>query len=671
MRNCWRRWINGRDSAAFELLLWRHGPMVLSTCRRLLPRREDAEDAFQAVFLVLLRKAASIRHREALAAWLHRVACRISLRMRTAVSQRASREQPLENVPAPSHVEEAALSDLRTVLDEEIDRLPVHYRRALILCCLEGKTQEEAAQLLACPRGTVSSWLTRGRERLRQRLLRRGIVVSTAGLAVLTPDTLAMGGVLPLIGSLLRVAGGVAPAGLLSCRTIALAEGMLRMMLLTKVKVVSAVLFVAVVLASGVGTISHSMRAADPPIAPQATNPRLAQQTPRETPKDARNRWQLNLDDLRLREEDGIAWGKAAHGLQAGIAFRPGDQSTFEVGQSVTFVVYLHNVSDKEIRLSHAETLFEERLMPVVEDADGERLYIESRGSQRKNVPIVHRSVMPGQQITLGYPWLRIRPLGWQGLILGPYCRAVSGRYKVGFTGLPLRLNDDKANVSGLATGRVELEIRGTEVARSVIINGRAEKDSLRVFYVSSNSVGIPIHCAPEGREQMARIMLLVSDDEGKTYNRVDDKPAHAKQFRFKAPRDRMYWFVVQLVDKHGSSQPANPSRARPSMKMCVDTSPPVAFFQSIRPAKGASPGRPLVLAWTATDSNLEETPITLEWAEKTDGPWNLIGAGPRVNSGRYVWRLPEHIPARFHVRLRVRDKAGNESISTQPFPNK
>jgi RNA polymerase sigma factor (sigma-70 family) len=197
------RWVGQHDPAAFELMLWRHGPMVLNTCRRLLPRREDIEDAIQATFLVLVRKAGSIRRREGLAAWLHRVACRIACRARASISHRASREQLLAETPAPQ-IETPAERELSAILDEEIESLPAHYRRALILCCLEGKSQEEAARLLNRPRGTVSSWLTRGRERLRQ--LRRGIVVSIAGLtAALAPNVLAAGGMIPLRATIVLI----------------------------------------------------------------------------------------------------------------------------------------------------------------------------------------------------------------------------------------------------------------------------------------------------------------------------------------------------------------------------------------------------------------------------------------------------------------------------------
>src|SRR5436305_279966 len=156
-----QRWVGQGDEAAFELLLWRHGPMVLAACRRLLRDPHAAEDAFQATWLVLVRKAGSLRDREAVAAWLHRVACRVALRARAAACRRGSREQPGVDVPAPADTDAVAWADLRAVLDQEIDRLPEHHRRAFVLCCLEGRTQAEAARHLGRPPGTVSSWLNR------------------------------------------------------------------------------------------------------------------------------------------------------------------------------------------------------------------------------------------------------------------------------------------------------------------------------------------------------------------------------------------------------------------------------------------------------------------------------------------------------------------------------
>lgn len=173
------RWAKQRDEAAFEVLLWRHGAMVLAVCRRLLRDNHDIEDAFQAAFLTLVRKSSSIRHREALAAWLYRVAYRIALRLRTQADERARREQPgVENLIG-AEADEAGARDLRAVVDEEIDALPERYRQAFVLCCLEGKTHAEAGRLLGRPAGTISCWLKRGRERLRQRLARRGFALAT------------------------------------------------------------------------------------------------------------------------------------------------------------------------------------------------------------------------------------------------------------------------------------------------------------------------------------------------------------------------------------------------------------------------------------------------------------------------------------------------------------
>jgi RNA polymerase sigma factor (sigma-70 family) len=680
------RWIDHRDPAAFELILWRHGPMVLNTCRRLLPRREDVEDAFQATFLVLLRKAGSLRRREALAAWLHRVACRIAGRVRAVGIRRASREQPFVAEPSAPEVDTPIHRDLYAIVDEEIERLPAHYRRALILCCLEGKSQEEASRLLSCPRGTVSSWLTRGRERLRLRLLRRGIIVSTAGLTTaLTPDTLASGGMVSRIGSLMAVAGAVAgggvPTGLMSARSIALAEGVLRMMLMTKVKIVAAVSLAVVLMAAGVGTWSHTTRADDPAALKKAV----------EDSWKANQEALWNYNWLKQQDEqkksitsgdhnsqdgnksDGIAWGDRAHGLQAGIAFRPGDQESYEVGQSVTFVVYLRNVSDKEIRLSHIEPLFDE-WMPVVEDAQGRHLAVAPGPINLGVVPVVHRTLEAGQRITLGYPWFRIRPLGWRGEVLCPTCSANPGRYKVGYTSLVMRLDDGK-DVS-LGTKQVELILRNRETAkedRADKIAPTVEKPPLStfrvhenpgLFYLSSRTFELPFR--PIAREQTRELILLVSRDKGRNWQQADrkDRKAPERLFRFQAPEDGMYWFVVQEVDEDGRCTPRNLSQAEPWFRTCVDTTPPTVVLFRPRLAQNT-----LHFGWEAKDANLQVRPITLEWAEQKSGPWYLIGEAHLPNTGSYRWHLPQGLPPRVYLRIRVLDSADNEARAETDKP--
>jgi RNA polymerase sigma factor (sigma-70 family) len=174
-RRLLERFVSQQDEAAFAALLDRHGPMVLSVCRRVLSHAQDAEDAFQATFLVLSRKAAFIAQPELLGSWLYGVAYRIARKARAQSARRRRRESERETVPmsAPDPLLEAAWRELRASLDEELRRLPVKYQAPLVLCYLEGLTNEEAARQLGWPVGSISYRLARGRDLLRERLSRR------------------------------------------------------------------------------------------------------------------------------------------------------------------------------------------------------------------------------------------------------------------------------------------------------------------------------------------------------------------------------------------------------------------------------------------------------------------------------------------------------------------
>src|SRR5579883_2531511 len=166
---------DGGAQAAFTALVERHGPMVLGVCRQVLGDSHDAEDAFQATFLVLLRKAGTVRNADSVASWLHGVAFRVSRRAREAAIRRRVHEQRGAEMRAARDDRESGRPDSWTELHEEIARLPARYREPLVLCYLEGLTTGAAAQRLRCPQGTVLSRLSRGRERLRARLIRRGL----------------------------------------------------------------------------------------------------------------------------------------------------------------------------------------------------------------------------------------------------------------------------------------------------------------------------------------------------------------------------------------------------------------------------------------------------------------------------------------------------------------
>lgn len=259
--------VRRRDEAAFEVLVWRHGSMVLSVCRRVLRDAQDAEDAFQATFLVLARKAAGIGTGASLAGWLYRVAYRVALRARS----RTGRVGPLpEELPAAPATEDAVWRDLRPVLDEEVNRLPEKYRLPVVLCYLQGHTNEEAARQLGCPRGTILSRLARARDRLRARLTRRGLALAASGLATVfvaeaeaaVPVTL----VRPTVGAATAYAAGKA-AGVVPAHVIALSEGVIHAMFLTRVQLIGAAVLAVIVTATGASLFAQR-EAAPRPAAP-------------------------------------------------------------------------------------------------------------------------------------------------------------------------------------------------------------------------------------------------------------------------------------------------------------------------------------------------------------------------------------------------------------------
>ena len=177
--------IDHKDEAAFEALVHRHGPMVFGVCRRVIGNHHDAEDAFQATFLVLARKAASVRPRERVANWLHGVALRTAMKVKATITKRRGREKQVTDMPEPEAVQQDRWRDLQPLLDQELNGLPENYRLPILLCDLEGKPIKEAAQQLGWPQGTLAGRLARGRKMLAKRLANRGVALSAGSLAVM------------------------------------------------------------------------------------------------------------------------------------------------------------------------------------------------------------------------------------------------------------------------------------------------------------------------------------------------------------------------------------------------------------------------------------------------------------------------------------------------------
>jgi RNA polymerase sigma factor (sigma-70 family) len=257
-----------RDEAAFEALVRRHGPMVMGVCRRLLQNPHDAEDAFQATFLVLVRKAAVIVPREKVGSWLYGTACLAAKKTRASVAKRRTRERQVKNMPELASLAEGIWHDLVPLLDQELGRLPDRFRLPIVLCDLEGKTRKEAARQLSWPEGTVAGRLAQGRAMLAKRLRRRGLPLSGGVFAaVLSQNATSAGIPMPLVRSTVKVAalvaaGKAAADSAVSAPVAAITEGVLKAMLLTRIKIVTAVLLMVTIAGGGVGMLTHRAFAA-------------------------------------------------------------------------------------------------------------------------------------------------------------------------------------------------------------------------------------------------------------------------------------------------------------------------------------------------------------------------------------------------------------------------
>jgi RNA polymerase sigma factor (sigma-70 family) len=261
-------YLSGRDEAALAALVRRHAPMVWGVCRRVLPNHHDAEDAFQATFLVFVRKATSITSRELLANWLYGVAHQTALKARATAARRRGRERQVTKMPE-AVAEQDLWHDLQPLLDQELSRLPERYRVVILLCDLESKTRKEAARELGLPEGTVASRLARARGMLARRLARHGLAVSGGALATVLAEHVASAGVpVSVVSSTIQASSlcgaGQAVKGMISPQVAALTEGVLKTMSKTRFALAFVGFLVLGALGIGAGGLIRETRAADP-----------------------------------------------------------------------------------------------------------------------------------------------------------------------------------------------------------------------------------------------------------------------------------------------------------------------------------------------------------------------------------------------------------------------
>jgi RNA polymerase sigma factor (sigma-70 family) len=434
------RFVERRDETALAALVKRHGRMVWGVCRRLLGHH-DAEEAFQATFLVLVRKAASVKPREMVGNWLYGVARQAALQARTAARRRA-REIQVTQMPDTEAAQDR-WADVRPILDEELSRLPDHYRAVIVLCDLEGRSRKEVARQFGCPEGTVASRLARAREMLARRLAAR-VSLSGGALAAALSQNVSAGVPTSVVMSTIKAAsllaaGKAAATGAVSVKIAALAEGVMKAMLVSKLKAAVAVVLVLGFLAIGALGVGIARG--------QTKGDALPESEP-EAQK---------IEDAVVNEkaeEEAVAWGKEVDGLQAGLA---ADPITCRQGEKLKLTVKLRNVGKAEVTVTYY-FLWGYALQVATDTGGRVRVYVPPPFFGYALQVQVKRALKPGETITLYNPAVAVESEGRaKGLgemwVNTPTICVAPGKYKIAYSGMI-------QSHPKLSTGTVEFEVK-------------------------------------------------------------------------------------------------------------------------------------------------------------------------------------------------------------------
>ncbi len=629
-----------RDEAAFASLLHRHGPMVLGVCRRILRNAQDAEDAFQATFLVLVRKASAIVPRERLPNFLYGVAYQTAVKAKALLARRRARERQVEPMPDPEVVPRELWDDLEPLLDQELSRVPEKYRLPILLCDLEGKTRKEAARQLGWPEGTLSSRLARGRTMLARFLTRRGVALSGGALAgVLAKQAASARVPASLAASTVQAArafaaGQTIVADVAMSRILSLTQGVLKSMLLARLKMVTLGLGLLALLG---GTCAAFWPAAGKV---QASS-QAAQERPASDPKK-----ETNAKDTSIQ---GV-WE-----LRGGWS----DSGIWEAERTSIRVIITHSF-----------------LIWRLEDKDRSFTYQLDRGHSPKHLDL--SSVVPGQN----------------GKTIKAIYAVEGDRLKLCESEGPSRPTDFSPDVGSgrryYVFQRLQLdepppkaaEDKDTRPAkegiRAVPLNplpGRPRhRATLPALYLVNRSpVAVPFSVSP-GRDPasgLGKADVYLTPDEGRTWRKTqtDESISDKNSVLVRIPQAEIT-YGVYLVIKSKAGANLNPlpmPGTMPGMRVELDNKPPEAQLFMPKP----DPVRKDVLnfQWIATDRNLDPYPIILEYAEEAHGPWKRIGLDALANTGRISWSIPPDTPAKAYLRMRVFDQAGNcsEAVTRHP----
>jgi RNA polymerase sigma factor (sigma-70 family) len=604
-----RRFRDHQDQAAFEMLVRRHGPMVLAVCRRVLRHAQDAEDAFQAAFLVLVRKSATLAGREVVGDWLHGVAYRTALKARSAAAARRAKErtmprrQPRDDSP----------SELNTVLDRELNGLPAKYRVPIVLCDLEGKTRREAARQLGWPEGTVSGRLSRGRALLARRLTRCGFAIS-AGMVVqeAAPACVPVSLVQRTVVTATALVTGSA-VSVASTPVTALMEGVLKTMLITKLKLLAAIVMTALVgIVAGAGGWTtwaaepyrapddHSTTPPDQPIAEPLAGATLAARALYDRLPDGAMPWPC----VAALESDGTLTIRRKY--PASVTHRaPFHPSTVEG----------YNADGK---------LLEHKLL-----------------NQKLQLPTI-AMLLPHDQ---------------------PVDPRVLALFKEGTLFLRLPVPAPKYQKVGIAS---DFAFPVAEDASSM--PPRRGKPAPTLWFKTKN---ITIHystkVAGSSPAEGTSVELWHTQDDGRTWRKFPEKTDLTKPFVLQVSDEGRHGFLVIVRSGELTSRAPPQPGEQPEVWVHVDTTSPVVhlFAPELTPGDNGDRVR---IRWNAEDTNLGSHPVSLYYTHAAvhRGAWLPIASAVE-NSGHYDWDLPLGVSESLRISIQVTDRAGNTTVVEQP----
>jgi len=537
--------IEQRDETAFEALVRRHGPMVMGVCRRILRNPHDAEDAFQAAFLVLVRKAASVVPREMVANWLYGVARMTAHRGNALTAKRRKRETQVSEMPEPAAVTPDVWNDLRPLLDQELGGLPDKYRVAIFLCDLEGKSHKEAARQLGWPQGTLSGRLVRARKLLARRLAKHGLATSGGVLAESLSRNGASASVpISLVSNTVKAAslvaaGQKAVAGLISVKAAALTEGVVLTMLVNKLKAITMMLIIAAIV-GGAG-LAYRTQAAEPvQEAAGATDAQVGREVePLE--REAKSEWLEHggrglLSSNPMPQQAMVSMEKGRILVRTldflytptTVSFEGQPRTSYrkdEIMRTQRYdneIVKVYDVKGKSVHKKELSRLLKKERLALISRDSSAVDPLNLRLFKEDTLLFVLPAELP-PAVSPPRP-----PERWGGPAPTMQIIRPAPAMPVIFPAPPVN------------------------PPASPVLGGQS------VWEVHAREMKIPVGGDPERRADVKSLRLMASVNEGKTWSEAATISPDQDCFVFKAPKDGLYWLTLQIIGRDNTAKPSD-----------------------------------------------------------------------------------------------------------------